>query len=155
MSLHRREGPGTKASHARALVLESPRLRGVTASSMSEDTLVIKATRHLDHSAHIQRHFWTVHTFVLTRVPSLAQGSLIIFFSASACLHLFLFSFFFFCTSATSLFLSKSPPSAYVSVWPSCHTAGWGIQEPSPPLLSTTACLSLLSALRHTGLFCQ
>lgn len=93
MSFHRREGPGTTASHARALVLESPRLRGVTASSMSEDTLVIKATRHLDHSAHIQRHFWTVRTFVLTRVPSLAQGSLIIFFSASACLHLFFFFF--------------------------------------------------------------
>lgn len=89
MSLSGREGLGSKASHAGTLVLESPRLHSLTASSMSEDTLVIKATRHLDHSAHIQRHFWTVCTFVLTRVPSLAQGSLIIFFSASACLRLF------------------------------------------------------------------
>lgn len=91
MSFGRREGLGTRGSRACALVLESPRLHSLTASSMSEDTLVIKATRHLDHSAHIQRHFWTVRTFVLTRVPSLAQGSLIIFSSASACLHLFFF----------------------------------------------------------------
>lgn len=82
------ESLGSKAFQAPTLVFASPGLHSFTASCMSASTLGIKAARQLDHNARIQRRAWTVHAFVLTRVPSLAQGSLIIFFSSSACLHL-------------------------------------------------------------------
>lgn len=60
------------------------------------------------------------------------------------------------CLSGTrrmSFFLYKSPPSAYVSEWPSCHTAHWGILKMKVCIHITTSVSALFHA-QHSAPHC-
>ena len=115
-------------------------------------------------TAHAFKGISEPHTFVLTWVPSLALGSLNLFFSDSNCLLLlFMCVCVYVCVHACARtrfsnlpFLFEAPASVCVSVWPSWLGSPIKKSESSSwPPLSLVTRLSLLCALHHAGLFCQ
>lgn len=56
------------------------------------------------------------------------------------------------CTCSISFFLYKSPPSAYMSVWPSCHTSHRGILKMKGCIHITTSVSALFHACHCSAL---
>lgn len=147
------EDLGTKASHTSTLVLALSRLHSLTAGMWVKTRCVIKATQtsgsQCEHSKALL-NFRCICTYPGPQpCPWLTQHFL----------HLGMSSSFFVLqqppfslTSHLHLLLCQCGPSAHGSLRNSQD------EEPhSPPCLCLSAgsCLSLLSTLHHTGLFCQ